>query len=79
MDITILKLYDERYNTILSTISCWINNDGDYSYIRDKIWEFVNIQNNYDTFEYKIKLSKMIDSEIKMMNSLYLLNNMELL
>ena len=79
MDITILKLHDERYNTLLYTISCWINNDGDYSYIRDKIWEFVNIQNNYDTFEYKIKLSKMIDSEIKMMNSLYLLNNMELL
>ena len=73
-----LELYDERYKTQLCTISCWINSFGDYYYIRDKIWEFVNIQNNYNTYEYKIKLAKYIDSEIMMMNSLFLLNIMEL-
>lgn len=73
-----LNLCDERYKTQLFTISCWINDFGDYSYIRNKIWEFVNIKNNYDTYKYKIKLMKYIDSEIMMMNSLFLLNNMEL-
>ena len=78
MDIEIIELCDERYKTQLCTISCWINSFGDYSYIRDKIWEFVNIRNNYDTYEYKMKLMKYIDGEIMMMNSLFLLNNMEL-
>ena len=78
MGIEKLQLCDERYKTQLSTISCWINSFGDYSYIRDKIWEFVNIQNNYDTYEYKLNSMKYIDSEIMMMNSILLLNNMEL-
>jgi len=73
-----LNLCDEIYKTQLYTISCWINDYGDYSYIRDKIWEFVNITNNYHTYEYKNKLMKYIDSEIMMMNSVSLLNNMEL-
>jgi hypothetical protein len=74
----LLEMCDERYKTQLCTISCWINSFGDYYYIRDKICEFVNIQNNYDTYEYKIKLMKYIDGEIMMMNSIFLLNNMEL-
>lgn len=74
-NISLLKLCDEKYNTYLNTISYWSDNDNDYSYIRDNIWEFVNIKNNYDTYEYKIKLMKYIDNEIKMMNNLYLLNN----
>jgi hypothetical protein len=73
-----LKLCDERYNIQLYTISCWINDYVDYSYIRDKICEFVNITNDVHTYEYKIKLMKYIDNEIIMMNSLSLLNNMEL-
>jgi hypothetical protein len=73
-----LNLCDERYNIQLYTISCWVNNDGDYSYIRDKLWEFVNIPNNHFTFDYKVTLMKYIDSEIIMMTNLSLMNNMEL-
>jgi hypothetical protein len=72
-----LNVCDEKYKTYLSNISCWINDSGDYSYIREKIWEFVNTKNNYDTYEYKMKLMKYIDSEIMLMNSLHLLNHME--
>lgn len=75
MDFTTLNLCDERYKTQLSTISCWL---GDYSYIRDKIWEFVNIPNNHFTFDYKVKLMKYIDSETIMMTNLSLMNNLEL-
>jgi hypothetical protein len=78
MDIEKLQLCNERYNSTLCTISCWTNDLGDYSYIRDKMCEFVIIQNNYDTIDYKMKLLRYIDSEIMMMNSLLLLNNMEL-
>ena len=70
---------DEKYNKYLYDISSWENQLGDYSYIREKIWEFVNIQNNYDTIEYKFKLMKYIDSEIMMMNSISLMNTMEIL
>jgi hypothetical protein len=77
-NISLLTLCDEKYNIYLNTISYWSYNDNDYSYIREKIWKFVNIKNNYDTYEYKIKLMKYIDNEINTMNSLYLLNNMDI-
>ena len=78
INLSILTLCDEKYNNQLYTISCWSPNGNDYSYIREKIWEFVNIKNNYDTYDYKIKLMKYIDNEINMMNSSCLLNNMEI-
>ena len=77
-NISLLILCDEKYNTYLINISHWSDKDNDYSYIREKIWEFVNIKNNYNTQEYKIKLMKYIDNEINMMNSMSLLNNMDI-
>jgi hypothetical protein len=76
--LSLLISCDERYNRHLANISCWTYEFGDYSYIREKIWEFVNIQNNNYTLEYKIKLIKYIDSEIMLMNSISLMNNMEI-
>ena len=71
-----LRLTVYKYNNYLYTVSCWSPNGNDYSYIREKIWEFVNIKNNYHTYDYKFKLMKYIDNEINMMNSSCLLNNM---
>ena len=76
--IPLLISCDERYNRHLANISCWTYEFRDYSYIREKIWEFVNIKNNNYTLEYKIKLMKYIDSEIMLMNSISLMNNMEI-
>ncbi len=76
--IPLLISCDERYNKHLANISCWTYEFRDYSYIREKIWEFVNIKNNNYTLEYKIKLMKYIDSEIMLMNSISLMNNMEI-
>ena len=44
--IPLLISCDERYNRHLANISCWTYEFRDYSYIREKIWEFVNIKNN---------------------------------
>ena len=76
--IPLLISCDERYNRHVANISCWTYEFRDYSYIREKIWEFVNIKNNNYTLEYKIKLMKYIDSEIMLMNSISLMNNMEI-
>jgi len=75
--ITLHDLYDvnERYNRYLHRIICWKDNqDNDYTYIRIKIIEFVNIDNNPLTIAYKIQLMKYIDGEIMMMMNLCLLN-----
>jgi hypothetical protein len=76
--ITISELFqiDERYNRYLNRIIYWKDNqENDYSYIRTKIIEFVNIDNNAITLAYKTKLMKYIDGEILVMMNLCLLND----
>ena len=77
-DVTVSDLYqiDERYNRYLNRIVCWRDNqENDYTYIRTKIIEFVNIDNNAITLAYKFKLMKYIDGEILVMMNLCLLND----
>lgn len=77
-DVTVSDLYqiDERYNRYLNRIICWSDNqENDYTYIRTKIIEFVNIDNNAITLAYKFKLMKYIDGEILVMMNLCLLND----
>jgi len=76
--LTISELYqvDERYHRYLNRIIYWKDNqENDYSYIRTKIIEFINIDNNTITLAYKTKLMKYIDGEILVMMNLCLLND----
>jgi hypothetical protein len=76
--LTISELFqiDERYHRYLNRIICWKDNqDNDYTYIRTKIIEFINIDNNAITLAYKTKLMKYIDGEIMVMMNLCLLND----
>ena len=76
--LTVTELFqiDERYHRYLNRIICWKDNqDNDYTYIRTKIIEFINIDNNAITLAYKTKLMKYIDGEIMVMMNLCLLND----
>lgn len=76
--LTVTELFqvDERYHRYLNRIICWQDNQqNDYNYIRTKIIEFVNIDNNAITLPYKTKLMKYIDGEIMVMMNLCLLND----
>ena len=69
---------DERYHRYLNRISCWKDSDGnDYSYIQQKVYEFVNIENTVSNIEYKHKIMKYIDGEILVMMSSVLMREME--
>lgn len=77
--ITVSELFqvDERYNRYLNRIIHWRDpQENDYTYVRTKIYEFVNIDNNAITIPYKFKLMKYIDSEILLMMNLCLMNDM---
>ena len=76
--LTVSELFqvDERYNRYLNRIICWEDNEkNDYTYIRNKIIEFINIDNNAITLAYKTKLMKYIDGEIMVMMNVCLLND----
>ena len=76
--VTVSELFqvDERYHRYLNRIICWKDNqENDYTYIRTKIIEFINIDNNAITLAYKTKLMKYIDGEIMVMMILCLLND----
>jgi len=75
--LTVTELFqvNERYNRYLNRIICWKVDENDYTYIRTKIIEFVNIDNNAITLAYKTKLMKYIDGEIMVMMNLCLLND----
>lgn len=79
-EITVTDLFeiDERYHRYLHRISCWRDNqNNDYSYIRQKIIEFVKIDNNPMTLQYKFKMMKYIDGEIVLMTNLCLMNELQ--
>ncbi len=78
--IVISDLYecDERYQRYLNLIVCWTDTEGnDYTYIQEKIYEFVSLVNNNDTIKYKFDLMKYIDGEIILMMNLCLMKDME--
>ena len=76
-DMSSLVSCDERYWRYLHKISYWMDESGNsYEYVRDKVWEFVNIENTFEKYDYKIKLMKYIDGEIMMMMSLCLMRDM---
>jgi hypothetical protein len=79
--ITVSDLYqiDERYNRYLNRISYWRDEEGnDYTYVQQKIYEFVNIDNNSFTLDHKFKMMKYIDGEIMLMYSICLMNDAEI-
>jgi len=79
--ITVSDLYqiDERYNRYLNRISYWRDEQGnDYTYVQQKIYEFVNIDNNSFTLDHKFKMMKYIDGEIMLMYSICLMNDAEI-
>ena len=76
-DISSLISCDERYNRYLHKISYWMDESGNsYEYVRDKVWEFVNLDNTFENFDIKVKMMKYIDGEILMMMSMCLMRDM---
>ena len=69
---------DERYWRYLYKISVWKDGEGnDYSYVRDKVYDFVRIENTQETIQEKYKLMKYIDGEIMMMMSICLMRELD--
>ena len=76
-DMSTLIACDERYWRYLKKISYWMDESGNnYEYVRDKVWEFVNLANTFGNFDVKVKMMKYIDGEILMMMSLCLMRDM---
>ena len=67
---------DERYWRYLHRIVQWKDQEGnDYSYLRNKIYEFVNIENALYNIEDKYKRMRYIDGEIMMMMNMSLMQD----
>jgi hypothetical protein len=67
---------DERYWRYLHRIVQWKDEQGnDYSYVRNHIYQFVNIENALYTVEEKFKRMKYIDGEIMMMMNMILMQD----
>jgi hypothetical protein len=79
--VTVSELLDcdERYWRYLHRIVQWKDEQGnDYSYIRNKIYEFVNIENALYNIEDKFKRMRYIDGEIMMMMNMSLMQDCEI-
>ena len=69
---------DERYWRYLYRISVWKDEEGnDYSYVREKVYDFVRIENTPQNIDSKYKLMKYIDGEIMMMMSICLMRELD--
>jgi hypothetical protein len=69
---------DERYWRYLYKISSWSDSEGnDYSYVREKVYDFVRIENTRESIDLKYKLMKYIDGEIMMMMSICLMRELD--
>jgi len=76
--VTVSELIDcdERYWRYLHRIVQWKDQEGnDYSYLRNKIYEFVNIENALYNIEDKFKRMKYIDGEIMMMMNMTMMQD----
>ena len=73
-----LRQCDERYWRYLYKISSWSDSEGnDYSYVRDKVYDFVRIENTEQNIADKYKRMKYIDGEIMMMMNICLMREIE--
>ena len=69
---------DERYWRYLYKISVWKDGEGnDYSYVREKVYDFVRIENTPQNIDSKYKLMKYIDGAINMMMSICLMRELD--
>ena len=67
---------DERYWRYLHRIVQWKDQEGnDYAYVRNRIYEFVNIENTLYNIEDKLKRMRYIDGEIMMMMNMSLIQD----
>ena len=72
-----LRECDERYWRYLYKISVWKDEEGnDYSYVREKVYDFVQIENTEKTIQDKYKRMRYIDGEIMMMMSMCLMREL---
>jgi hypothetical protein len=69
---------DERYWRYLYRIAVWKDGEGnDYSYVREKVYDFVRMENTESNIQEKYKMMKYIDGEIMMMMSICLMREMD--
>jgi hypothetical protein len=73
-----LRQCDERYWRYLYQISVWKDEEGnDYSYVREKVYDFVRMENTESTIQDKYKMMRYIDGEIMMMMSICLMRDLD--
>lgn len=78
LTISDLRQCDERYWRYLYRISVWKDEEGnDYSYVRDKVYDFVRMENNESNIQEKFKRMKYIDGEIMLMMNICLMRELD--
>jgi len=78
LTIADLRQCDERYWRYLYQISVWKDEEGnDYSYVRDKVYDFVRMENNQSNIQEKFKRMKYIDGEIMLMMNICLMRELD--
>lgn len=78
LTIADLRQCDERYWRYLYQISVWKDEEGnDYSYVRDKVYDFVRMENNESNIQEKFKRMKYIDGEIMLMMNICLMRELD--
>ena len=78
LNIVEARQCDERYWRYLYKISVWKDEEGnDYTYVREKVYDFVRIENIPQNIDSKYKLMKYIDGEIMMMMSICLMRELD--
>lgn len=78
LTIADLRQCDERYWRYLYQISVWKDEEGnDYSYVRDKVYDFVRMENIESNIQEKFKRMKYIDGEIMLMMNICLMRELD--
>jgi len=78
LTIADLRQCDERYWRYLYRISVWKDEEGnDYSYVRDKVYDFVRMENIESNIQEKFKRMKYIDGEIMLMMNICLMRELD--
>ena len=78
LTVSELRQCDERYWRYLYRISVWKDEEGnDYSYVREKVYDFVRMENNERNIQEKFKMMKYIDGEIMLMMNICLMRELD--
>jgi hypothetical protein len=78
LTISDMRQCDERYWRYLYQISVWKDEEGnDYSYVRDKVYDFVRMENIESNIQEKFKRMKYIDGEIMLMMNICLMRELD--